>query len=219
MKRQRIGGIIFDLDGVLIDSTACHRVAFQTVFAGHGIQDFDYAAYAGWRTPDVVMDVFRRAGISSDPQEVADTAREKSRLARELIAEKKPLTEGCPGVLRELAGRYPLALATSGSRAAVEAFLDLADCRSLFSSLLSGEDVTHAKPDPEIYRRTIEALGAAADDCVVIEDAVAGVEAARQAGTRVVGVAGTCPEAALSRAGACQIIHRLPELPMLLSTL
>jgi beta-phosphoglucomutase len=219
MKRQRIGGIIFDLDGVLIDSTACHRAAFQTVFAGYGIQDFDYAAYAGWRTPDVVLDVFRRAGISSHPEEVADTAREKSRLARELIAEKKPLTEGCPSVLRELAGYYRLALATSGSRAAVEAFLDLADCRSLFSSLLSGEDVTHAKPDPEIYRRTIEALGAAADDCVVIEDAVAGVEAARQAGTRVVGVAGTCPEAALSRAGACQIIHRLPELPMLLSTL
>jgi beta-phosphoglucomutase len=217
MKRQRIGGIIFDLDGVLIDSTACHRAAFQTVFAGYGIQDFDYAAYAGWRTPDVVLDVFRRAGISSHPEEVADTAREKSRLARELIAEKKPLTEGCPSVLRELAGYYRLALATSGSRAAVEAFLDLADCRSLFSSLLSGEDVTHAKPDPEIYRRTIEALGAAADDCVVIEDAVAGVE--RQAGTRVVGVAGTCPEAALSRAGACQIIHRLPELPMLLSTL
>ena len=53
----------------------------------------------------------------------------------------------------------------------------------------------------------------------MVEDAVAGIEAARQAGARVVGVAGTCPEAALSRAGACQIIHRLPELPMLLSML
>ena len=62
MKRQGIRGIIFDLDGVLIDSTDCHRDAFQTVFAGHGIQDFDYTPYAGWRTPDVVVDVFRRAG-------------------------------------------------------------------------------------------------------------------------------------------------------------
>ena len=58
-----------------------------------------------------------------------------------------------------------------------------------------------------------------AADCVVVEDAVAGVEAARAAGARVVGLAGTCPEAALSQAGACQIIHRLPELPALLSTL
>ena len=131
MKRQCIGGIIFDLDGVLIDSTACHRAAFQTVFAQHGIRDFDYAAYAGWRTPDVVVEVFRRAGISSDPEEVVETAREKSRLARELIAEKKPLTEGCPKILWELAGPYRLALATSGSRAAVEAFLDLAGCRSV----------------------------------------------------------------------------------------
>jgi beta-phosphoglucomutase len=218
-RRQCISGIIFDLDGVLIDSTACHRAAFQAVFAGYGILDFDYAVYAGWRTPDVVVDVFHRAGISSDPEGVAEAARQKSQLARELIAGKKPLMEGCPGVLRELAGKYGLALATSGSRAAVEAFLDLAGCRSLFSSVLNGEDVTHAKPDPEIYNRTIEALGLEADDCVAVEDAVAGVEAARQAGAKVVGLAGTCPDAALSRAGACQIIHRLPELPMLLLTL
>jgi beta-phosphoglucomutase len=219
MKRQCIGGIIFDLDGVLIDSTACHRTAFQMVFAGYGIQDFDYAAYAGWRTPEVVVDVFRRAGICSDPAGVAETARCKSRLARELIAEKKPLTEGCPGVLRELAGQYQLALATSGSRAAVEAFLDLAGCHALFSSVLSGEDVTHAKPDPEIYRRTIEALGVESGECVVVEDAVAGVEAACRAGARVVGIIGTCREEMLSKAGACQVIHGLPELPMLLSTL
>ena len=85
--------------------------------------------------------------------------------------------------------------------------------------MLSGEDVTHAKPDPEIYSRTIASWDAEAADCVVVEDAVAGIEAARKAGARVVGVTGTCPEAALSRAGACRIIHRLPELPMLLSTL
>jgi beta-phosphoglucomutase len=219
MKRQCIRGIIFDLDGVLIDSTDCHRNAFQTVFARHGIQDFDYTPYAGWRTPDVVVDVFRRAGVSSGPEEVAATAREKSRLARELIAGKKPLTEGCPEVLRELAGQYRLALATSGSRSAVEAFLDLAGCRSVFSSVLSGEDVIHAKPDPEIYSRAMASLAAEADDCVVVEDAVAGIEAARKAGARVIGVAGTCPEATLSRAGACRIIHRLPELPTLLPTL
>jgi HAD superfamily hydrolase (TIGR01509 family) len=219
MKRQRIGAIIFDLDGVLIDSMACHRAAFQTVFAEYGIHDFDYAHYAGMRTPDVVVDVFRRAGISINPAEVAETARRKSAMARAWIDEKKPLMEGCSDVLRKLAEQYRLALATSGTRAAVEAFLHLVDCRAVFSSVLNGEDVARAKPDPEIYRRSIEALGIEAGDCVVVEDAVAGVEAARSAGARVIGLAGTCPEAALSEAGACRIIQRLPELPALLSTL
>jgi HAD superfamily hydrolase (TIGR01509 family) len=219
MKRQRIGGIIFDLDGVLIDSMACHRAAFQTVFAEHGIHDFDYAFYAGMRTPDVVVDVFRRAGISSDPEALAEISSRKSTMARELIAGKKPLMEGCPDVLWELSKQYRLALATSGTPAAVEAFLHLADCHAVFSSVLSGEDVTHAKPDPEIYRLSIEALGMEAADCIVVEDAVAGVEAARAAGARVIGLAGTCPEAALSQAGACSVIRRLPELPALLLTL
>src|SRR5258708_7964216 len=144
MKRQHIGGIIFDLDGVLIDSMACHRAAFQTVFTEHGIHDFDYAFYAGMRTPDVVVDVFRRAGISSDPAAVSEISGRKSALAREMIAVKKPLMEGCPDVLRQIGEQYRLALATSGTRAAVAAFLQLADCHSVFSSVLSGEDVTHA---------------------------------------------------------------------------
>ena len=219
MKRERIGGIIFDLDGVLIDSMACHRAAFQTVFAEHGIHDFDYAFYAGMRTPDVVADVFRRAGSSAGSETMAEIASRKSTLARELIAGKKPLMEGCPDVLWEMSKQYRLALATSGTRAAVAAFLQLADCHAVFSSVLSGEDVRQAKPDPEIYRRSIEALAMEAADCVVVEDAVAGIEAARAAGARVVGLAGTCPEAALSQAGACRIIQGLPELPTLLLTL
>jgi beta-phosphoglucomutase len=214
-----IQGIIFDLDGVLIDSSVCHSNAFQTVFARHGIQDFDYATYAGRRTPDVVEEVFRRSGIPLDREVVTQTALDKSRLARQLLAEREPLAEGCLDVLAELAGRYSLALATSGSQASLETFLDLANCRSLFRSLLSGENVTRAKPDPEIYRRSVEALGISSSCCVVVEDAVAGVEAAHLVGAIVVGMAGTCSEESLYRAGAAHIIHRLLELPALLAAL
>lgn len=214
-----IQGIIFDLDGVLIDSSVCHSNAFQAVFARHGIRNFDYATYAGRRTPDVVEDVFRRSGIPLDLEVVTQTALDKSRLARQFLAEREPLAEDCLDILTQLAGRYSLALATSGSRASLEAFLDLANCRPLFRSLLSGEDVTNAKPDPEIYRRSVEALGIPSSRCVVVEDAVAGVEAAHQVGVTVVGMAGTCPEESLHRAGAAHIIHRLPELPALLAAL
>jgi HAD superfamily hydrolase (TIGR01509 family) len=207
------------LDGVLINSSACHSDAFQTVFARHGIRDFDYAIYAGRRTQDVVEEVFRRAGIPLDADLLNQTALDKSSLARQFLAEKEPLMEGCPDILKELAEQYSLALATSGSRASLEAFLDLAKCRDLFHSMLSGENVANAKPDPEIYRRSVAALGMPSNRCAVVEDAVAGVEAAHQAGATVVGLVGTCSEESLNRAGAAHIIHRLPELPTLLSSL
>ncbi len=135
------------------------------------------------------------------------------------MGEREPLAEGCPEILKRLAARYSLALATSGSRPSVEMFLDLAGCRPLFRSVLSGEDVAYAKPDPEIYRRSVEALGIPSSRCLVVEDAVAGVEAARAAGASVVGLAGTCPPEALQQAGAAYIIHKLPELPELVTSL
>ena len=212
-------GIIFDLDGVLIDSSVCHRDAFQAVFTLYGIHDFDYAAYAGRRTPDVVAEVFRRAGIAADSGVITQTAQEKSKLARQFLGEREPLAEGCPQILEQLAGRYVLALATSGSRLSMETFLGLAKCRVLFQSILSGEDVTHAKPDPEIYRRSAEALGIPPSRCLVVEDAVAGVEAGRAAGAMVIGLTGTCSGEALQQAGAAYVIHKLPELAELVSLL
>lgn len=214
-----VEGIIFDLDGVLIDSSVCHRDAFQAVFAPYGIHDFDYPTYAGKRTPDVIAEIFLRAGIAANPEVIAQTAQEKSRLARQFLGEKEPLVEGCPEILKQLAGRYSLALATSGSRPSLEMFLDLTDCRPLFRSILSGEDVAYAKPDPEIYRRSAEALGIPSIHCLVVEYSVAGVQAARAAGATVVGLAGTCRPDALKDAGAAYIIHRLPELPELLTSL
>jgi HAD superfamily hydrolase (TIGR01509 family) len=214
-----IQGIIFDLDGVLIDSSVCHRDAFLTVFAPFGITDFNYSNYAGRRTPDVVEEVFRRAGIGADGELIARTAKEKSRLARECLSARAPLAEGCPEILQELAGHYALALATSGSRSSLDIFLEMARCRQLFRSILSGEDVTHAKPDPEIYRRSFETLGIPSSRCLVVEDAVAGVEAARAAGATVAGLVGTCPGESLHQAGAAHIIQKLPELTGLLAAL
>jgi HAD superfamily hydrolase (TIGR01509 family) len=214
-----VEGIIFDLDGVLIDSSVCHRDAFEAVFAAHGISDFDYPTYAGRRTRDVIAEVFHRAGIAVDPEVIAQTAQEKSRLARQFLGEKEPLAEGCPEVLQQLAGRYPLALATSGSRLSLEMFLEIAGCRPLFRSILTGEDVAHAKPDPEIYQRSAKGLGIPSSRCLVVEDAVAGVEAARAAGAAVIGLAGTCTAEKLQHAGADYIIHKLAELPKLVATL
>jgi len=119
-------------------------------------------------------------------------------------------------VLAKLAANYPLALASSGSRASVDAFLRLTSCRSLFQSILSGDDVVRAKPDPEIYARSASQLGMDPADCLVIEDAVAGIEAARAAGMQAVGLAGTSAAEDLLRAGATRVLPSLGALPAML---
>ena len=214
---RTIRAVIFDLDGVLIDSAACHRAAFEEIFRPLGIDAFDYARYAGWRTADVVESVLRAAANTVQPELIREMAANKSRIAREKPAAANPVAPDCVAVLEALSRHYALALASSGSRQSVELFLAANRCASLFGSVLSGDDVEHAKPAPEIYTRTFQALGVAPADGVIIEDAVAGILAAKGAGAgMVIGFADNSQAGQLLSAGADLVIQTLSELPGLL---
>jgi beta-phosphoglucomutase len=220
LSRGRICGVVFDLDGVLIDSTECHRSAFEEVLRPLGIQDFEYSQYAGWRTAEVVEAVLRRAGLAAESELVASTAERKTLLARAKMAAVNPRREGCPEILEKLAEMgYALALASSGSRGSVEAFLDVNNCRGIFRSVLTGGDVVRAKPDPEIYAKTFELLGLEPGTCVVVEDAVSGIQAACRAGAVPIGITGTSGAEALRDSGACAVVDRLLEIPAALLTI
>ena len=78
-------GVIFDMDGVVLQSTPCHAEAFDRIFRGIGISDFTYAPYAGWRTRDVVADVLRRRGHECNDKSISALALDKSLFARDLI--------------------------------------------------------------------------------------------------------------------------------------
>ena len=131
-----------------------------------------------------------------------------------------PIAPGCLAMLQQLSTTYILAIASSGLRGSVESFLATNQCAHVFRSVLCGQDVLRAKPAPEIYERTFLALGAAPGVCVVIEDAVAGVVAARSAGARaVVGIPGTSSAEELMAAGAAHLVQSLSDLPRLLSSL
>ncbi len=217
---RRIEGIAFDLDGVLIHSTASHRAAFEEVLAPFGIADFDYSRYAGQRTTEVVAAEFRRSGVAADEQTIRTAAEQKTVLARRKLAETNPIAANCGSVLKQLSGNYKLALASSGSHGSVHSFLRVNGFEPLFESVLTGQDVTHAKPDPEIYLRTFTALGLDPQACVVVEDAVAGIVAARQAkAAAVIGITGTCTDEELRSAGATHVINGVIELPALMNYL
>ena len=205
-------GIIFDLDGVLLLSRDCHRRAFEEVLADFGIHDFNYDSFAGWRTPEVFLAVFAaHPENKATALQIAECSTRKSALARQLLAVDTPLAPMCVPVLQQCAQRFRIALASSGSRENVNAFLSLTGTASLFQSVLSGDDVVNAKPDPEIFIRSIASLQLPAGSCVVIEDAPAGVRAACLAGAKAIGM-GLAQEKELRQAGAELVVDSLTEL-------
>ena len=206
-------GLVFDLDGVLILSRDAHRRAFEDVLAPFGITNFHYDRYAGWRTLEVFRCVFAESSQTRPDAEIVDCAQRKSKRARQILAEHDFVVPGCVPFLQKLALSYSLALASSGSRESVNAFLDKTGLGSSFGSVLSGDDVDQAKPDPEIFSRSIQALALQPEDCAVIEDAVAGIQAARRAGASAIGIG---DEASLRAAGAGCVVSSLMELETLL---
>ena len=209
-----IRAVIFDLDGVLVDSVTLHQRAFEEVFAELGLSGFDYSLYAGWRTPEVIATFAREKGLPLRAYEVARWAQEKSERVRAMAADIP--VDGAREVIERLGGRYRLGLASSAPRAAVESFVARSGCQ--FDLVLSGDDVKRAKPDPEIYQISLWRLAVAASDAVVVEDAAAGVEAARAAGAQVVAISGTAPAEKLRSAGAREVLDRLADLPPWLAT-
>lgn len=211
-------GVVFDMDGVLVHSTPCHSQAFAEILNSLGISNFVYSRFAGWRTSDVFRTVFLEAGLPMTEEKIAECSRNKSARSKELLERTPGLFTSCaPGVTR-LAAHYPLALASSGSRSSVETFLDKSGLRTVFKAVISGDDVSHAKPNPEVFSRAIGKLALAPSRCVVVEDAAAGVQAALAAGALACGF-GADADGILKQAGARWQIRDLSELPSILESL
>lgn len=204
--------IVFDLDGVLWDSTGAHRQAFEEIFTRYEVKGFHYHEYAGQRTREVLVRVLGGAGIETTPEELDRLSQEKTLRARELLRTGDPVRPGVSQLLPRLAERVRLGLASSGSRGSVRMFLEMSGTLEVFEVVLTGDDVKQAKPDPEIYRLAAAGLQIAAEEILVVEDAVSGIQAARSAGSDVVGLVGTEEASTLIEAGASRTINSLEQL-------
>ncbi len=213
--QRRFKGIIFDMDGVLLDSSPLHDHAYREAFTGLPVRQFDYRSVAGMRTDEAVRAVLKENAIPFTEEQVASLASAKSLVARDLIARKNPIAPRCSEVLNALAAQHPLALASSASEATIDVFLTQNGLRAKFVSVLHGGDVHSAKPAPDIYRLACQRLRLSPSECLVIEDAVSGVQAAKAAGTAVWGITTTSTADQLTRAGADRIIAGLEDLLVL----
>lgn len=181
-------GLIFDMDGVLLDSNPAHREAWVAYNRGCGIDTTEemLERMYGRRNDEIIRDFF---GCGLSEEEVTRRGADKERLYRQMIG---PRVEQMlvPG-LRPFLDCYrqaPLALASNAEPQNVSFLLDRADLRVYFKVVVDGHQVSRPKPHPEIYLRAAESLRIAPENAIVFEDSHSGVEAARSAGMRVIGI-------------------------------
>ncbi len=201
-----IDAVVFDMDGVLIDSGAHHREAWRALLEEVGVtpsEDF-WRSTIGRPAEEAVVILLGGDVPASEARWLAYRKREHyTRLARRGV-------QPVPGVTTFVATlhrhRVPCAVATSASRADVARLLHDAGIARHFGAVVTAEDVRFGKPDPEVYERAAEWLGIDAARCLVFEDSVVGVTAARGAGMTVIGVTTAHTDRELCEAGACRTI-------------
>ncbi len=181
--------VIWDLDGVIIDSAEEHRQAWQRLAQEEGIQlsDADFWATFGKRNDDIIPVIWGPQPL----QRVQALANRKEAYFRELIRKTGAALPGSIELLRGLheAG-FLQALASSAPIENIQLISEVLGLRQYFTALVSGETVAHGKPAPDIFLKAAKELGTSPGQCLVIEDAVAGVQAAHAAGMRCIAVAG-----------------------------
>lgn len=179
LARKRL--LIFDLDGTLVDSSPLHARAFAQAFAPFGIA-VDYATVAGLTTESAVDRLADAAGEILAPEVRTALIRQKRELALALIETELQAIPGAPAFVRTAGDRWLRALCTSASRANADAALHRAKLTGCFDWIVTANDVSRSKPDPEIFLAALDRSGIAAADALVFEDAPSGLAAAAAAG-------------------------------------
>ena len=203
---------IFDMDGVLIDSYQAHFASWQRMLATHGltISEKDFARTFGQTNVAIISQFW--PDKAADRDVMAAMADEKEQAFREVLREHFPEMPGASDLLRALhqAG-WLLAVGSSGPRENVQTVLNCLPAGGLFHAAVTGCDVSHSKPHPEVFLTAAGKLGAKPECCVVIEDAPVGLQAAHAAGMAAVALTGTFDRAAHT-GRADSIVDSLTEL-------
>ena len=191
-------GFIFDMDGVIVDSNPYHKIALRQFCNkyGHDLNEEQLKEKIYGRTnKDWLVNVFGPL----DERRLRAYAEEKELLFRELYAADIRPVDGLEDFLSNAVKQnIPRSIATSAPRANVDFTLDKTHLEKYFPVILDESFVTRGKPDPEIYLKTAAAMKIEPEKCIVFEDSLSGVRAAKTAGCKVVGVTTTHPGHELS---------------------
>lgn len=206
-------GLLFDMDGVLVNNLDVHREAFAEFFRRYGVnRTFDELnRHFGRGNDDIMGDLMPREIV--ERVGIRELGNQKEAIYREIYAPKIKPQEGLLEFLAE-SEREGLrsAVGSSGFLANVDFVLDRCDIRRYFDAIVAGDQVTKCKPDPEIYLTAAAKLNLKPSECIVFEDAEAGIEAGKRAGMVVVALATTFPREFLENTDADMIIDDFRDI-------
>ena len=206
---------IFDMDGVVIDSNPFHKIAWERFLERKGISyEHDvFEKLISGRNGVYPMKVLFGQDISREV--ITAYVNEIEREFREIFRQSD-VAEPTPGLERFLkairVSGYKTALATSAPAANVDLILEKTNLRPFFQVILDQNDVTHGKPDPEIYLKTLKRLEAKREECIVFEDSRVGISSALAAGIKVVGISTGHNRRELHEAGVSKVIEDFIDL-------
>ena len=206
--------VIFDMDGVIVDSEPLHERAFLDV-----VRDIGYAKNFALHFPDYIgrsdQDMWTDfIAIHKPPQSFDELLVRKRERMIELIRSEQPLFKEVPALVEKVAAAYAVGLASGSERQVVEEVLKLNNLRRLFTTVVTSSEVENGKPEPDIFLRTAELLKVPPQACCVIEDSKPGILAGLAAGMQVIAIANTHPAEELR--GAHHVVQTYQEIQRLL---
>lgn len=218
--------VIFDFDGIIVDTEPTHYKAFQEVLVplGLGFSWQDYLdGYLGLDDRDAFRKGFGRAGHSLCDAELGDLIHRKGLAFTRMVATGVTPYEGVVELIRFLSGRLPIALCSGARRSDIDPVLTLLELTGCFDAVVTADEVAASKPAPESYLTAVARLqeifpAVDAATTLAIEDTPAGIRAATGAGVKVMAVTNSYPQECL--AGATWIVDSLSgiDLSALMST-
>lgn len=205
--------VIFDFDGVIVDSEPIHYGAFMQVLGRLGFE-LDYPTYlvdyVGFDDRDFFREalrVLREAGRPTDHVDMDQLLRDKAQAVQTLVQRGVAPTPGVMALIESCAAEFPLAVASGALRDEIERITTVLGVRSRFQVIVAADDVERSKPDPQTYERAVRqladkhpALDLQPGDCLAIEDTPAGIASAKSAGLMTLAVNTTVAPAMLGEA-------------------
>ena len=214
---------MMDFNGVIIDDEQLQMRAYQELLKTEKIDltEEDYAASHGMDDRTFVEAAFRRAGREPDASRTSEIIRDKITRWREMIADELPIFPGAENFVRKMEKDFALGIVSMANREEIEHVLETSGLADCFSIIISAEDVSACKPDPQCYHKGFNLLDAARmrrgsnpmvhGDCLVVEDTAAGILAGKRAGLKTLGVTNTVEARVLREAGADSVTKTLDD--------
>ncbi len=204
--------VIWDMDGVIIDSAPYHFKAWQEVFQKRGVTftEEDFKRNFGQRNDTIISNVLGQGLSTSQIDTIAD---EKERDFRQKVRQHVKPLPGAIELIKSLKEHgFKLALASSAPTKNIRLVTQGLGIKNCFHAIVSGREVTEGKPSPQGFLLAAKKLGVAPENCIVVEDAVAGVTAAKRAGMYCLAITNTHPRVSLNEADI--IIDTLESVTM-----